>query len=76
MRGERENFCMTTSAIAAAVNPPCAAETVRLYADEGWVECLRLPNGTRLFKPSAAAEIRSVLTQRMANRGGDRSARA
>jgi DNA-binding transcriptional MerR regulator len=65
-----ENFTETTNPIAARV--PCDASTVRDYADAGWVECRRLANGTRLFKPSAAEQIRKLRAQRMAHRGNRR----
>jgi DNA-binding transcriptional MerR regulator len=48
------------------------AETVRLYADNGLIECIRLPNGVRLFTDAAAQRAREIKAQRMANRGGAR----
>jgi hypothetical protein len=33
------------------------------------IECIRLPNGVRLFKPSAVEQVRVLLAQRLARRG-------
>jgi hypothetical protein len=64
-----ENFSETSNTIAAKV--PCDASTVRDYADAGWIECRRLANGIRLFKPSAVNSIRKLRAERLARRGGD-----
>ena len=62
-----ENYSETSNAIAAKV--PCDAGTVRDYADAGWVECRRLANGIRLFKPSAVNAVRKLKAERLARRG-------
>jgi hypothetical protein len=63
-----ENYSETSNTIAAKV--PCDASTVRDYADAGWIECRRLANGIRLFKPSAVSAVRKLRAERMARRGG------
>jgi hypothetical protein len=68
-------FCLTTSAVAAALEPPGDAGTVRGYADGGLVECLRLPSGQRLFKRSAPALVQKLRAERLAHRGGRRPKR-
>jgi DNA-binding transcriptional MerR regulator len=62
-----EPFDQSTGDVAreAAVIP----ETVRSYASLGLLEFCRLANGTRLFQRSAAAEVRKIREQRLANRG-------
>lgn len=67
---EDERFSETTNAIARRV--PCDAGTVRLYADKNLIECLRLQSGVRLFKVSAAAEVRAIREARMARSGNPR----
>jgi hypothetical protein len=71
MGPQMEQFTETTNTVARAVDPPCDPGTVRDYADLGLLECLRLANGVRLFKPSAAAKVREIRAQRLARRGGD-----
>ena len=63
-----EGFTETSGAIArrAEVSPP----TVRLYADSGRLPYITASNGTRLFRPEAADEVRKILAERLANRGG------
>jgi hypothetical protein len=63
-----EDYSETSNAIAAKV--PCDAGTVRDYADAGWIECRRLANGIRLFKPTAVAAIQKLRAERLARRGG------
>lgn len=62
-----EGFTETTGSIARAA----AADTgtVRNYADQRLIECIRLANGVRLFRPSAVLRVRELLAQRMARRG-------
>jgi hypothetical protein len=69
-----EQFTLSTNEVARAVDPPCDPGLVRIYADLQLIECLRLGNGTRLFKPSAAAEVARIRTKRLARRGGRRVA--
>lgn len=71
-----EQFTETTSAVAGAVNPPCNEGTVRVYADAGLIECIRLANGVRLFTRSAAAEVARIRSEHLARRGGRRIAAA
>lgn len=63
-----EIFSETTSSLGreAGVLP----ETVRLYDKLGLIESVRLANGIRLFKPSAAERVRAIYCERMARRGG------
>jgi DNA-binding transcriptional MerR regulator len=62
-----EEFDRSTSDIAREAG--CQADTVRLYADLGLIECKRLANGTRLLRKSAGAEVKAIREKRMANRG-------
>jgi hypothetical protein len=71
-----EQFTESTNAVARAVDPPCDPGLVRVYADMGLIECLRLANGVRLFKPSTAAQVARIRTERLARRGGRRVAAA
>ncbi len=67
-----EEFTETSNAIARAVpTQPCDPSTVRFYADQGLIECRRLANGIRLFKPSAALRVEEIRTERLARRGGN-----
>ncbi len=54
------------------MEPPCDPGTVRDYADLGLIECYRLANGVRLFKPSAAADVARIRAERLTRRGGRR----
>jgi DNA-binding transcriptional MerR regulator len=68
MAGKRMNeFSETTGSLArkAEVEP----DTIRHYANEGLIECIRLANGQRLFRPSAVKEVRTILRERLARRG-------
>jgi hypothetical protein len=67
---KRESFSLTTNTLATMVNPPCDAGTVRDYADAGLIECMRLANGVRLFKASAAADVARIRAERLSRRGG------
>jgi hypothetical protein len=71
---DQEPFTETTTMLASAV--PCDPGLVRLYADHDWIECQKLPGGVRLFRRSAAAEVRKIRAQRLARRGGRRNPRA
>jgi hypothetical protein len=62
-----ENFSETPSKMGRDIG--IHPGTVRSYCDEGLVEFLRLANGTRLLKPSAALRIREVYAERIARRG-------
>ena len=62
-----ESYSETTGSVARQAG--VLAETVRLYGDLGLLECTRLSNGIRLFKPSAAERVREIYTERMARRG-------
>lgn len=70
MANEAEQFTETTNTVARAVDPPCDPGTVRDYADWGLIECRRLANGVRLFKPSAVSEVREIRAERLGRRGG------
>ena len=69
-------FALTAPAVAAALTPPGNPGTVRMYADAGLVECLRLGNGVRLFRPSAVAQVEQLRKAGLAKRGGRRVAAA
>jgi hypothetical protein len=45
------------------------SETISSTAAE-LIESMRLPNGMRLLKPSAAARVREIYKEHMARRGG------
>jgi DNA-binding transcriptional MerR regulator len=66
-----EQFSETAANVARAVDDSCDPATVRLYADLRLIPCLRLRNGTRLFKPSAAALVREIRAERLSRRGGN-----
>lgn len=61
------DFTQTTTGLAraAAVSP----ETVRRYADMGLIEFRVASNGTRLFMPSQADQVRQLCAERLSNRG-------
>ena len=63
-------FTETSTSIAAVAG--CGADTVRLYADAGFIESIRLANGVRLFQPDAAAKVRALKMERIAHRGASR----
>jgi DNA-binding transcriptional MerR regulator len=71
---DSELFDQTTGSLARLAN--VLPETVRAYADLELIECLRLENGVRMFKSSAAARVKEIRAERMAHRGGRRVARA
>lgn len=62
----KDGFTETTNAVAREV--PCDAGTVRAYADMGLVPHMRLANGIRLFRPSAAALVREIREKRVDHR--------
>jgi DNA-binding transcriptional MerR regulator len=68
-----EVFSETTTAVAQAAD--VLPQTVRLYADLGLLEYVRLRNGTRLLKPSAAAAVRTIYKQRKRGQGCRAAAR-
>jgi hypothetical protein len=57
-------YIKTAREIAAAAGR-LGTETVRNYADEGLVDCVRLANGTRLFRADAAQRVLEIYAQRM-----------
>jgi DNA-binding transcriptional MerR regulator len=63
-----DGFTETTGSLArkAGVLP----ETIRLYADRHLIECERLANGVRMFRPSAALQVQRILAERLGRRGG------
>lgn len=71
MRKGAEPVAETFTETSGSIARQAAADvgTVRLYADEGLIECMRLGNGQRLFKPSAVAQVREILRERIARRG-------
>jgi DNA-binding transcriptional MerR regulator len=62
-----QGFTETTGSLAREAKADTG--TVRSYADQKLIECIRLPNGVRLFKPSAVEQVRVLLAQRLARRG-------
>ena len=67
-----DEFTETTGTLArkAGVLP----ETVRAYGDMGLIECQRAANGVRMFRPSAAKQVKEILAKRLARRGGSPAA--
>lgn len=61
-----EIYSETTNAIARRARVP--PDAVRHYTDLGLIEHVRLPNGVRLLKPSAADSVRAVYAQHIANK--------
>lgn len=62
-----DDFRLTSGLVAAKV--PCDQGVVRQYADAGWIECRRLANGVRLFRPSSVEKVRRLRAERLARRG-------
>ena len=64
-----DDYTETTGSLAriAGVLP----ETVRAYGDMGLIDCKRMANGMRMFRPSAAEQVKKILAQRLARRGGN-----
>jgi DNA-binding transcriptional MerR regulator len=62
-----DDFCLTTGSVAAKAH--CDQGIVRTYADAGWIECRRLANGVRLFRPSAIEKVRRLRAERLSRRG-------
>jgi hypothetical protein len=68
-------YRLTVRGVAAGAD--CAEETVRLYADLGLIDCVRIAGGVRLFRLSASSEVRAIKVRRMeAQRAGTRGRRA
>jgi hypothetical protein len=67
---DQENYSETTSAMGrvAGVLP----QTVVIYCDLGLLDHIRLANGVRLLKPSAAGRVREIYAERIARRGGSK----
>ena len=61
-----DDYTETTGSLArkAGVLP----ETVRAYADKGLIECTRLENGVRMFRGSAAEQVRAIIAGRAPRR--------
>jgi DNA-binding transcriptional MerR regulator len=51
-------------------------QTVVLYANAGFLDYVRMKNGTRLFKPGQAGRVRELCADRKARRGGNPRPRA
>lgn len=62
-------FTETTGSLSrkAGVLP----ETIRAYGDMQLIECQRLANGRRMFRSSAVAQVKKILAERLARRGGN-----
>jgi DNA-binding transcriptional MerR regulator len=67
-----DGFTETTGSLArlAGVLP----ETVRAYGDLGLIECQRTANGVRMFRANAAEQVKKIVKERLARRGGRRPA--
>jgi hypothetical protein len=65
-------YCETTSSMGRLTG--VLPETVRAYCDLALVDHVRLANGTRLLKASAAKQIKAIYAERMARRGRARKA--
>jgi DNA-binding transcriptional MerR regulator len=65
-----DEYTETTGSLArkAGVLP----ETVRAYGDMALIDCRRLPNGVRMFRPTAVDQVRKILADRLARRGGNK----
>jgi hypothetical protein len=57
----------TTGTVARKAG--CEAQLVREYADARLIPSRRLPNGTRLFRADADAQVRKLKAERLARRG-------
>jgi len=66
-----DDFTETTGSLArkAGVLP----ETIRLYGDTGLIDCRRSATGVRMFRPSAADQVKRILAERLARRGGSQA---
>lgn len=62
----KEEYSETTGSTAR--NAKVTSATVRLYVDLGLIDCIRSADGTRLLKPSAAAEVRAICNKRLASK--------
>ncbi len=62
-----ESYTETSTQIAQRAG--VLSETVRNYDALGLLDSIRLANGVRLFKPSAADLVRQLKIARIANRG-------
>lgn len=67
-----DSFIETTSSVARRAG--VLAETVRLYGKLGLIDFLTLPNGTKLYQASTADRVKEIYRERMARRGGRRTA--
>lgn len=67
MVDQSEDFTETASAIARGAGR--TADTVRLYATMGLLECRVASNGTRLFRKADVDRVREIYERRIANRG-------
>jgi DNA-binding transcriptional MerR regulator len=67
-----DGFTETTGSLArkAGVLP----ETIRAYGDLGLIECQRAANGVRMFRANAAKQVKKIVKERLARRGGRRPA--
>jgi len=68
---ENDDFSDTTGALAREAETTPA--TVRLYTALGLIESRTASNGTRLYRPGTAKQVREILAQRLANRGRRRA---
>ena len=66
------DFTETTGSLARLAG--VSAPTVRLYADQGLIEYVMAANRTRLYRRDSVDKVKSLLVERLANRGHRRSA--
>jgi hypothetical protein len=63
----------TTASLARKVG--CSQMTITLYANRGWLECVRLENGTRLLAAGQEVKARGLLAAGVARRGRNMTAK-
>lgn len=69
---KEKRFVLTARGVS--VEADCTPQYVGQLAIEGLVPHLTASDGTRLFSPEAAALARKIKAERLARRGGNRSA--
>jgi hypothetical protein len=57
----------TTASLARKAN--CSQMTIAGYADRGWLDFTRLPNGTRVLASGQEDKARKLLADGLARRG-------
>ncbi len=65
-------FTQTTRAIS--VDADCTPQYVSELAREGVIRFITASDGTKLFQPATAADVRRIKAERLARRGGHKRA--